>query len=113
MAPKRTYDLKLVSLRQPHSDAIRLSVREVMENDGRWCGPEFGWITLDEMVRYGRGVDTDPEDWETSDQQKLCQAMWDYWDIHPEMSEDYCNAHPEVERDGDYDPPTSARLRIA
>ena len=99
MAPKRTYDLKLVSLRQPHSDAIRLSVREVMEND--------------EMVRYGRGVDTDPEDWETSDQQKLCQAMWDYWDIHPEMSEDYCNAHPEVERDGDYDPPTSARLRIA
>ena len=94
MAPRKKYDLKTVSYRAPYENAIKLSVREVMENDGVYCGPEFGWITLKEMAEGGRGLDTDGEVWEAVDRVTLLSGMVEYWEAHPEMAdEDYTDPH--------------------
>jgi hypothetical protein len=86
MTPRKRYDLKTVSYRAPYEDAIKLTVREVMENDGRWCGPEFGWTALGEMAEGGRALDTEEEVWEAIDRPTLLGGMVDYWDVHPEMA---------------------------
>jgi len=106
MAPRKRYDLKTVKYRAPHEDAVRLSVREVMENDGAYCGPEFGWVTLKEMAEVGRGIDTGDEDWDALDRVTLLAGMVEYWDAHPDMAEGVGDF-----ADGDYDDPHTISIR--
>lgn len=56
--------------------------------------PEWGWIILGEIARYGTGVDTAPEAWLLiGDGASLVSATRAYWATHPELA------------DGDYERP--------
>ena len=81
---------KIIRVHVPGKPDVYLSVCEVMENDGRWCGPEWGWMTLDEIVRRGSGIDTAPEEWDADGVggEEVLLAMRDYWEAHPEMADE-------------------------
>lgn len=89
-------DRKVVIFVPAHEgESRRLSVKEIMENDGAICGPEWGWITLGEIVTHGFGLDTDAERWELlgEENKDLVAGMRAYWKAHPEMA------------NGEYTPP--------
>lgn len=80
-APEPTPDQPCVHLRA-HGVNEQLTVQQVMTNDGQFCGPEWGWLALQEMHAYGHALDTDDETWECIDPDALYAQALAYYDEH-------------------------------